>query len=317
MIRFGEKRSEVSAEIILPERLLPELNKIFEKADILVEDNVLVIRRVITQNSTRNFINDTSVTLQLLKSVGDYLIDIHGVNDHQSLFKQSLQLILLDRYGDVQELLLPCIEAYKKLKQIQKDAEKQLENLPSAIEADHLKMSIAEIKRVNPQPNEDDEISEKFKRAANSKDLVETASKVAYALDRSENSIVEQFSNIYRELQHLEQLDEERCAAYVKDADAAIETMRCLADDLESYGESVEIDPEEFMMLEERLGAIQTLKRRYGPYLENVFKTLKEAENKLYIFENSESVRLEFEQKEKQQRSVLQKCAEILSKARQ
>ena len=60
------------------------------------EEGRLVIRRVVRGNGGQNLLNDSPVTLAALKRVGEWLVDMHGPHDHQSLFQPAEQLDLLD-----------------------------------------------------------------------------------------------------------------------------------------------------------------------------------------------------------------------------
>ena len=64
---------------------------------------LLIIRRIITESASRNLVNDEPVTLQVLKRLGEVLVDMHGPYDHQSLLDPAKQLDILDAFGGIQE----------------------------------------------------------------------------------------------------------------------------------------------------------------------------------------------------------------------
>ena len=105
-------------------------------------------------------------------------------------------------------------------------------------------------------------------------------------------------AELHRNLQQLEKIDPDNSLSLIQQGDSLVEGARELAFDIERDSSSTELDEESFAELEERLGAIQTLKRRFGPYLENVFESLEDAKIKLIQFESSETIRTELDNKE-------------------
>ena len=100
MIRIGETRCEISGEFQPDEQSAAAILPLLEDAGIAVrEDNSLLVRRVITASSSRNFLNDSPVTLQILHRIGELLVDIHGANENQYLLKVRNQLDMLDHFG--------------------------------------------------------------------------------------------------------------------------------------------------------------------------------------------------------------------------
>ncbi len=293
MIRTGEDRCEISASITIAKDIESGIAEILNNAGITYcsEDKEIFLRRVITSGSTRNFINDCSTTLQTLRSIGEKLIDIHGANEHQSLVKQGCQLEFLDRFGGHAKELAECSSIRESLKAVRKRREKLHEELASPIEAEHLRMIVEEITAVAPEPEEDVHLSAKHAVAANSKQILEVAASAVTMLNDADGSVVDNLGGIHRSLQDLEKVDPENITAMIEQCDALIEGARELAYDLERYSNNVELDEEGFREIEDRLGTIQALKRRYGPYLENVFEALEDSRRRVEQFENSEKVR--------------------------
>lgn len=131
-IRIGADRCEISAEF--------ELSRTDSRAAALLKENaldledapnILCIRRVITPSATRNFINAIPVSLQLLRSFGELLVDIHAANENQSLLKSSEQLDALDRFAGISELLQKNAEVWNELKEIREKHAHFLESMPS------------------------------------------------------------------------------------------------------------------------------------------------------------------------------------------
>jgi DNA repair protein RecN (Recombination protein N) len=313
LIRSGTTRCEIAAEIKL--RSTEEIADALENASIIFDpaEKLIQLRRVITKGQTRNFINDTPVTLNTLKTIGSLLVDIHGANEHQSLLSRSRQLLILDRYAEVGPLLKKCAEIHTELKILAEQRDEILGKLPSLVEVEHLRMIVDEISKVAPEIGEDENLNRRHTLAANARTIIEITAQAAALLNDSENAVAEQLSAVYRQLQELPEPPEElleRCARLNED-------VAELASDLDRYGSDIELNDAEFMELEERMSAVQRLKRRYGPDIDTVLQALADAEQRIDAFDNAEKLREQFKRDEDDLNAKLLKQAKKLSKARQ
>jgi DNA repair protein RecN (Recombination protein N) len=313
LIRSGTTRCEIAAEIKL--RSTEEIADALENASIIFDpaEKLIQLRRVITKGQTRNFINDTPVTLNTLKTIGSLLVDIHGANEHQSLLSRSRQLLILDRYAEVGPLLKKCAEIHTELKILAEQRDEILGKLPSLVEVEHLRMIVDEISKVAPEIGEDENLNRRHTLAANARTIIEITAQAAALLNDSENAVAEQLSAVYRQLQELPEPPEElleRCARLNED-------VAELASDLDRYGSDIELNDAEFMELEERMSAVQRLKRRYGPGIDTVLQALADAEQRIDAFDNAEKLREQFKRDEDDLNAKLLKQSKKLSKARQ
>lgn len=122
MIRTGETSCSVHAEFGLDDT---------KHVDALLSDigvdtcdgGLLIIRRIITETSNKTLVNDEPVTLQVLKRLGKVLVDMHGPYDHQSLLDPSVQLEILDAFGQVDVAIETYRIQYGKYRALQKQIE--------------------------------------------------------------------------------------------------------------------------------------------------------------------------------------------------
>ena len=102
LIRTGESQCTVLAEFGLSNS--QAINTVLEElGHEPCEGGLLIIRRIITESASRNLVNDEPVTLQVLKRLGEVLVDMHARYDHQSLLDPAKQLDILDAFGGIQE----------------------------------------------------------------------------------------------------------------------------------------------------------------------------------------------------------------------
>lgn len=318
VLRSGASKCEISAGLNLSGRVKEQVAAILEETAIDNSgDEQLLLKRIITPSGARNFINDSSVTLQTLSQLGDLLIDIHGPHEHQSLLKTSVQLDILDNFGNLGKLRDKTAACWQNLQKAQNELDELEKNLPSAIEAEHLKTIVQTIETAAIQENEDEDINERHKLAANSRDILETSRNAMLLLNESEESIADRLGDVRRSLDNLDKLELQEVSDFIKRCDDLIEASRELAFDIESFAGKIELDEREFSELEERLATIQSLKRKYGPTLEDVFKTAEEARKKLDEVENFDDIRTDLQNKVKQAEKELLKEGKALSTKRQ
>lgn len=317
VLRSGTDRCEISAGIRPPEKISKSISAILHDSDIAdSEDGLLLLKRIITPSSARNFINDTSVTLQTLAELGDLLIDVHGPHEHQSLLKTSVQLDILDSFGALEKARKTTSGCWQELQEIRKKSEELDRNLPSAVEAEHLKAIVTAIEQADLQENEDETIAEKHKLAANSRDIIETSRNSLMLLNEDEDSIADRLATLRRGLAAFDKLQLKETEDFLKRCDELIEVCRELAFDIENFSGKIDLDEQEFAALEERLSIIQNLKRKYGPTLADVMKTAEDARQKLDEVENYEEIRQDLRKKELDAGNQLKKAAAALSKQR-
>lgn len=318
LIRTGKDRCEIAAGISIVPGSQPELDQLLADAGIALDPGApeIQLRRIITPSQNRNFINDSAVTLPTLKAIGEYLVNIHGANEHQSLISRSKQLSLLDRYANARPLQEKCKAHMNTIRQLQQEQSEALSKTPSPLEARHLEALIHDIEQVNPQVGEDVEISTRHKLAANSIELKQSAFQAIRLLTDSENSLADQLGEVHRTLFDLNRIDTVNGSRFLNSCEELTETIRDLARELEHYGSEIDLDEEAFAALENRLAAIQTLKRRYAPTLEQIFSMLEEARQKLELYKRSASIREEYDARIAAEQNTLETVAGELSSLR-
>ena len=318
VIRSGTERCELAAGITAGPGIHAALMEAFEQADIPFdpESGEIQLRRVIAKSANRNYINDTPVTLQTLSIIGDLLVDIHAANEHQSLFNRGAQLAILDRFGKLGDLAGKCRMLCRELNALRQEQEKIFAELPSAIEAEHLKMIVEEIEKVSPETDEDEKLKVKHALAANSKTVLELTGRSAMTLCDSEEAVVDKLGEVYRDLLDLSRIDADKAEPLLTACDHIVEAVRDLSYEIENYGSNVELDEQGFRELEDRLSELQTLKRRYGPSLERVLGECEKAKERLMVYSDAEKLRCEFRRKEEDLAARLKTEAQKLSAER-
>ncbi|HEY1121974.1 MAG TPA: DNA repair protein RecN [Haloferula sp.] len=285
LIRTGEDTCTVEAVFEL--RDASEINAVLAEGGLEpCEDGSLIVRRVIGLSANRQFVNDSPVTLNLLKRLGEHLVDLHGPHDHQSLLSTERQLSMLDAYAGCDGAL----DSYRSTWRAWRDKENELEDLrqaesASTQELDLLRHQVGEIDAAQLKPEEEDEIADRYRRASNSTRLVELSGAAAAALGADEGGVLSHLVDVQRLVRDLEKLDpsiRERTQGLENAVMELQELERSLAD----YSEELDIDPAEAKRLEERVNLFETLKRKYGGDLAAVLAHRDRAAARLDAVEN-------------------------------
>ena len=284
LIRTGEDQCLVEAVFELTHTA--GINPILEEGGLPpCDDNQLIVRRTIGQSASRQFVNDSPVTLALLKRLGEHLVDLHGPHDHQSLLSADRQLAMLDAYAGSENQLATYHETYRawRSKNAALEALRNAENATEH-EIDLLKHQISEIDAAQLNPAEEQDLEDRWRRANNASRLMESAAAAISTLN-GENGILDRLGELQRLVRDLEKLDPS-----ISEKTASLETAAVELQDLEGnladYTQELEINPAEAETLAERVNLIESLKRKYGPSLADVLNRRDNAAARLDSIEN-------------------------------
>ena len=316
-IRIGTDRCEVSGEFFVGGGSASRVKAILDEAEIESDPaGNLLVRRVITASSSRNFVNESPVTLQVLHRIGEVLVDIHGASENHQLLKNQNQLEMLDRYGRHDAELAEVRAVWGELAKLRQEKKNFAESMPSAEETARFRRDAAEIEKAAPVSGEDEELEARHSVAAHSKSIIEVALTAANALSECEDSLADRAGQIRRTLGDLEKFDPDHAEQFINAMEEISSQIMSLSSDLTDHASEVDIDEGEFMAMEERLRVLQTMKRRYGPTLDDVLAHLAFLQSKIEAYDNSEVIRENFGKREKELQCKLAAACAGLSSAR-
>ncbi len=281
------------------------------------EDQQLVIKRVIgASGGNKQFINCSPATLNVLKALGHFLVDLHGPHDHQSLISQDRQLNMLDAFANAEKERVAYDQAHTKWKQ----ATRNLDELSTSERAneqeiDLLKFQINEIATAEPKVEEIAPLEQRYQLASNSSHLVTVVQHILGNLADSETSVLSQLTDTQRLIRDLESTDP-KATEITREFDSAQVELEEMVDSLRRYIDDLEIDPSEVSQLEERINLLETLKRKYGNTIEEVLAFHDSAAEKLDRIEGRSDAIARLEEEVKATRNAVDKQALKLSQKR-
>lgn len=242
----------------------------------LERSETLILRREISAQQSRAFINDSPSTVQLLRDVASYLIDLHGQHEHQSLLRPETHIGLLDDFGGLEAF----VQSYRNRYLAVEDLVRQRKALIArerelARQKELYEFQIEEIDRVGPQEGEEDALEAEFRILENAERLYQTTAHLFSMLYESDDAVNDRLVVARNELQDLARIDKafEESLGEISSAQIMISEI---AKFLQDYNARIEFNPERLEEIRERMGAIELLKRKYGGSLEAVLAYRKE-----------------------------------------
>jgi DNA repair protein RecN (Recombination protein N) len=320
LIRAGDDRARVEGTFHIRGELQPRIQAILEREDMLDDSEYIVMQREF-RRAGRNVarINGRVATLAVVKELSELLIDLHGQSEHLSLLRVPSHRVLLDRFAGLEKEFASYQEAFHALQSLRteltdlRDAEQE-----AASRIELMTFQVEEISSANLQLNEEDGLREERTRLANSESLAENVNLALASLDEAganESPAADQMGQVLAALRKLSKVDESQLAKENR-AQNLFDEMADLARELRAYLDEIEFNPSRLEEVEERLGLIQSLKRKYGEDIAAVLahagKTAKDLEN----ITNAEARIAQLETDEIKLLNDLASRAEVLSKDR-
>ena len=262
-VRHGADRAEISIGFDLADQ--PGVRDWLAEQELDDESGECLIRRTVTaEGRSKAWINGRAVPVQVLKSLGEMLVDIHGQHEHQSLMRREAQRQLLDAFGKHDALLEKTANTYRDWK----TAEKEMRELRAAQQdsddrRDMLRFQVNELDALALTADEIPELENEHHRLAHASRLVEgTQSALEQAYDADDTSAYALLSQAVESLNELAGFDS-TLKPVAETMNSALINLQEGAEDLRRYVDHLEMDPERRDFVESRLASIQSLARKH------------------------------------------------------
>jgi DNA repair protein RecN (Recombination protein N) len=246
------------------------------------EDGRLLIKRVVSLSAPgKQFVNGSPCTLALLRSLGNFLIDLHGPHDHQSLFSREHQTNLLDRFAGTEKLSEEFTKARSTVLRLTEEKNSILRDEQTTLrEVDLLTYQVREIDAASLQTGEEETLLAKHRIGSSARRIAEICTELAAKAVDSEDSLIAKLEGLSRSVRELVRLDPG--ATEIEEAfQASFGAVADFARAVQSYSSALEENPIELPEIESRLDIIQSLKRKYGNSVEDVRSFGEQASRRL------------------------------------
>ena len=270
VIRHGAPKAEI--EGLFSVENSHALQMIFDEQGIELGDEIIIRREILQNGRSVSRVNGQMVNLSVLRSIGQYLVDIHGQHDQEELMRPQLHIQMLDGFGDADFLELKQayqtnFDAYRKMRKQLLEIKKNQEEHKARIEM--LEFQMAEIESASLQPGEDLKLNQERDKLLNHKNIADTLTNAYTMLDNEEFSSLANVRSAMNDMESLEEYDVE----YREISTSLSESYYVLEDvtkRLEDIIESLDFDGNRLMQIESRLDLIHAITRKYGGNVDDV-----------------------------------------------
>jgi DNA repair protein RecN (Recombination protein N) len=250
-------------------------------------EELIVRREVSSQGRSRAFVNGSLVTTTALREIAGSLVDLHGQHEHQVLLDPATHLDVLDEFAALGTARAQVAAAFREWRALDDErrrvAERERQNTSRA---EFLGFQLAEIERVNPQPGEDEELAATRRVLANADRLQRLCEEAYAALYDGDDAALASLGTVWKRVGDLAALDP-KFSAYADARDAIKSQLEDLAFFLRSYAGSIAASPARLHETEDRLAALERLKKKHGPTLADVMAKAAALRQELHDVEHA------------------------------
>lgn len=297
-VRHGTNKCSLEGHFTMPKS--EELLNLLEEESIEADPKQLVIQREIYQNGRSVCrVNGSIVTINSLKIIGSFLIDIHGQNEHQELMQNENHIHLLDHYGS--EDLRTLHDDYSKIYEEYRHTLKQFNDWQDkeqelAQKVDILRFQTNEIEEANLMADEEEELEEEERRLTNFQTITEALTISYQALQDGEPSALEMIGKAMDEMRDVADVDQS-----LKEISETLTNsfyiLQELATDVFNELDRQEYDEDRLNEIASRLNLIQQLKRKYGSTIPEILSFYEESIEELSLIEGGAKSKTELLEK--------------------
>jgi DNA repair protein RecN (Recombination protein N) len=280
MVRAGADRARISGIFEVDSAQLPD--------GVEAEDGELILEREILANGkSRAFAGGRPVTAALLREIAERLGDIHGQHDQQLLFSPAVQRDMLDTFAGVGDQANETRAAYNRWRSAADElAELDRTSQEKLRQADLWKFQLNEIQTIAPLSGEDAQLENERRVLRNVVRLQESAAAAYAGLYEDPESVAAQLRSVERRLEDVARIDEG-----LRDVLTALQPASIGVEEashaLRNYLGKLESDPARLDEIETRMAALEKLRRKYGPALDDVIAFGESVAAQLAAVENS------------------------------
>ncbi len=277
LLRTGAEQGRVSGVFELADRRIVE--RINEAADLSLDparrpEQLLITRKLFASGRTSVSINGQPATLGMLETIGEQLVDVHGQHDHQLLLKPAHQLLMLDEFGECDDLRRQFTRLHRRLGGLR---ERKTGLAASAKlrrqQLDLYEFQAGEIDEADPTPGEFEEVSARHRVLSNLGRIHRESAAAHAALYESDGAIAERLQAVIGVLGSLSELDDQ-IKQIVADLRTAAAQLQDASFTLNRYLNRLDLDPAELEETEHRLNTLNRLIHKYGHETDGATGTL-------------------------------------------
>ena len=259
--RAGTDKADISATFSIAQNIAAK-NWLNEN-EIEVDDALMLRRVIYADGRSRGFINGASATVNQMKELGEFLVDIYSQNAHHSLLKANTQREILDNFAQSSELADWVARQFKTWAQLHNqrlDAEKNA--AAYADELAELRDQTRELEQLGFSMEDWHETQHEHHRLANGASLLTGLETCIALLDENDVNVSAMLAQVQQKLAALVEFDEQLKEA-ADGVDSALIQLEEASRALNRYLQKAELDPARLVEIENRIQAVHNISRKY------------------------------------------------------
>lgn len=288
MIRSGEKKAVITGLFELDDQK-EKIAQLCDQYGLPHDDDQLVISRELAvkgRNVVR--INGQLTTINVLRDIGHYLVDIHGQHDQQILMDQDRQIDLVDNYApasfkddlaDYQADFEKWQKLINQLRHLRQDAQ-ELAQKQDILQFQNNELESADLE----DPEEDEKLEEEYNELNNYQKIADTANYFMQLYDDDEHGIATLLGDAQNAATDLTEFGS-KFKDFAKTVDDGVYALNDARSELSNLMDQMDFDEERFQYVTNRLDTLNSLKKKYGPTLKDVFDFYSKVQKELSQFE--------------------------------
>ena len=306
MIRTGFEKATLEASFDIA--AAPQVKHTIEESGIDCDDDTLVLRRELySSGKGRSFANAVQIPASKLKEISEYLIDIHGQNEHQNIVKVSRHRELLDSFGGLENDVTRVRAIHERLQNLKDRLSSfEIDEREKARRIEFNSFAIREIDAAGLKTGEDEELKNDSVLLANSEKLfkeINTSSR----LMGGDGGILQKLKIAEQGLSKISEYDPE-LAGVLDTIKQALYSLEDASIYLRDYETNIDFSPERINQVEERLSLISSFKKKYGDTIQDILNYAEKARKELEVINSGEE---EMERLKAQYRQAVKEAKEI------
>lgn len=240
------------------------LKDFFEDNDLDYEPEECLLRREVNANGkSRAFINDTPVTLALMRELGEQLIDVHSQHQNLLLSKEDFQLNVVDIIARDRQQLADYRAAFAEYRSAQRRLEELREQIATSRDnEDFLRFQQKELSEANLASGEQEQLEQEAELMSHAEDIKRALHEADYGLSGDDTGIVNLTRSIATQLRSVADVYPE-AQELAERLESCFVELKDISQEISSKVDDVEYDPQRFNLITQRLDTIYTLQQKF------------------------------------------------------
>jgi DNA repair protein RecN (Recombination protein N) len=281
------------------------------------EGEVIVRREITAQGRSRAFVNGALATAGALRELASQLLEMHGQHEHQGLLVPDSHLDLLDTYAGHDDDRAELAALHQRVHALRTERDTlALDERQKLARVDLLTFQRDEIARVAPRDGEDEVLAAERQVLANAEKLQRLSREAYEVLYDQDASVLRGLATVWRRVAELAAVDA-RAQPFLQNRDVLGAELDELARFLRDYAEHIDTSPARLLQVDDRLGQLDRLKKKYGPGLPEVAEHADRCAAELAMLEFADVRAAEVERELGEAERAYLEAADRLSSSRQ